>query len=242
MRATFLGTGSAINSDSIGSSLMIGDRVLIDAPGGIPTAMRQFSFDPHTLEVILITHLHGDHTFGLPFVLLEFMLKPRSASLPVYGPSGLSELVTVLTQTAFPEAEATDLLKHADPAYNTVSDGFRFNAQDMAIAASRVPHGGIETYAYTITANSRSLLYAPDMEFGDHLNSLLEHVDIAVLDATTLSDPIPSHMTFEQILSLASIHPTVLFYTTHRGRFTTRDIELPANVLVPAPGAVIDPL
>ena len=68
----FLGTGNAFLPHGRNHSLAILDRKhLIDAPPTALSSMRKYGISPADLETIIFTHMHGDHIFGLPFILLE---------------------------------------------------------------------------------------------------------------------------------------------------------------------------
>lgn len=61
----------------------------------------------HVLNIFLISHLHGDHFFGLPGLIATFQLLGRQAELHIYGPKGIKEAITLLLKlgsswTSFP--------------------------------------------------------------------------------------------------------------------------------------------
>ena len=67
-----LGTGNAILPNGRHHSFAIFDRKhIIDAPPTALISLRQNGIDINEITTIFITHLHGDHIFGLPFLLLE---------------------------------------------------------------------------------------------------------------------------------------------------------------------------
>src|ERR671928_432892 len=72
-----------------------GDRLLFDCGEGTQRQLVR-SIGLIELEEIFITHFHADHVLGLPGMLKTFSLRGRERPLTVYGPSGLSELFTIL--------------------------------------------------------------------------------------------------------------------------------------------------
>src|SRR5947208_16967997 len=77
----FVGSG-----DSFGSGGRFQTCILVDAPGRrvmidfvAPSliALAQQRIDPNSMDRILMTHRHGDHCGGVPFLLIDAMLGPR---------------------------------------------------------------------------------------------------------------------------------------------------------------------
>src|ERR1700741_812772 len=67
--------------------------------------MRKFGVDPNSIQAIFITHLHGDHFVGLPFVILDAQLvSRRAASLTVAGPAGLGDHLFAAMEVLFPSS------------------------------------------------------------------------------------------------------------------------------------------
>jgi ribonuclease BN (tRNA processing enzyme) len=241
MKVLFCGTGSAINTDSIGSSVLLNGTILIDAPGGINAQLFRSGVDVDGLKSILITHAHGDHIFGLPFVLLEYMIRPRSEPLTIVGPDNLNEKIRELTRLAFPEADPERLLSPAKSEYIIIHDGEVVTLAGTRIRVFRVPHGPVETYGFHITeSGGKSLLYVPDVERGDKIKALVEEADIAMLDSTTPVDAIPAHMSLRDVADMASTYPEKKFFAIHRGRYQIDASQLPDNLIIPNTGDSFD--
>ena len=99
-QVTYLGTGSA-NSfpDRYPTSqvLQIRNRfVLIDCGEGAQFQLRRFKIPHARISQIFISHLHGDHFFGLPGLLTSYWLENRTTPLEIYGPEGLEHLMRTL--------------------------------------------------------------------------------------------------------------------------------------------------
>jgi ribonuclease Z len=92
----FLGTsGSAPTARRSPPALLVrrgGDRLLFDCGEGTQRQLLRSTVGLVDLREIFLTHLHGDHYFGLPMMLKTFALRDRDVPLTVYGPSGLLSL------------------------------------------------------------------------------------------------------------------------------------------------------
>ena len=92
---TILGSNSAISVfDRFPSGQVLqveNHHILIDCGEGTQFRMSQYGIKKSKINTILISHLHGDHVFGLPGLLTSFQLAGRREPLTIYGPSPLQE-------------------------------------------------------------------------------------------------------------------------------------------------------
>lgn len=97
---TFLGTGAAVPTLNRGTSSQFIDchqrKILIDCGEGTQLKLRQAKIKFQNLQLVLISHLHGDHVLGLPGLISTMQLLGRVQPLQVIGPKGIKKFV--LTQ------------------------------------------------------------------------------------------------------------------------------------------------
>src|SRR5260370_29438861 len=80
-----------------------GCHTLMEAGRTVICAMKRLNLAPADIDLILISHLHGDHFAGLPFLLLDYVWeKPRRTNLTIAGPKRLEERTWRLVRTMFP--------------------------------------------------------------------------------------------------------------------------------------------
>lgn len=101
---TLLGTGGGMPMPTRHLSSMIisysGRKILIDCGEGTQVAMRKWHTGFKSLDIILLTHFHGDHTFGLPGLLATLGNSDRREAITVIGPSGLMHVMTNILNIA----------------------------------------------------------------------------------------------------------------------------------------------
>src|SRR5215831_7867066 len=73
---------------------------LVDCGPTILVAMKQRAIDTTSLDFVVVSHLHGDHFAGLPFLLLEYTYEnPRQRPFVIVGPPGIEDRVWTLYRT-----------------------------------------------------------------------------------------------------------------------------------------------
>jgi ribonuclease Z len=97
IKATFLGTGAGIpGKDRFLPAILIEDgnrRILLDAGEGVQYRLLEVGVSPLKITHIFITHLHGDHVFGLPGLLATMAMLGRKEDLVISGPRGVLNFV-----------------------------------------------------------------------------------------------------------------------------------------------------
>ena len=99
LKLTILGCHSAtprVNAHPTSQYLEINNHFfLIDCGEGTQVQLRKFQVKFSKIKRIFISHLHGDHIFGLVGLVSTFRLLNREHELHVYGPKGIKELITL---------------------------------------------------------------------------------------------------------------------------------------------------
>jgi ribonuclease Z len=99
LKLTILGCHSAtprVNAHPTAQYLEIKNHhFLIDCGEGTQVQLRKYSVKFSKIKHIFISHLHGDHFYGLVGLISTFRLLNRETELHVYGPKGLKEIITL---------------------------------------------------------------------------------------------------------------------------------------------------
>ena len=110
MEICFLGVGEACDPNHSNTSILVNTacngRILLDCGFTVPHAYFSLCEDPDELDILWISHFHGDHFFGIPLLLLRFWEMGREKPLIICGQSGIKEKVAQVMELAYP-----DLLK-----------------------------------------------------------------------------------------------------------------------------------
>jgi ribonuclease BN (tRNA processing enzyme) len=197
MRLQVLGCGDAFGSGgrfhtcfhvSGGSA-----SFLVDCGASSLIAMRRFGVDPNTIRTVLISHLHGDHFGGLPFLLLDAQfVSRRTTPLTIAGPPTLASRLQALRETMFPGSTESDLgvpleIVELEPQMTTQVNG-------VAVTAYPVRHpSGAPSYALRCQVGHRTLCYSGDTEWVPVLIEAARGADVFIAECYTFDRPVPFH-------------------------------------------------
>jgi len=103
----FLGSGDSFGSGGrLQTCIMVEgarQRFLLDCGASALIAMRAQGVEPNAIDAVLLTHFHGDHCAGVPFLLMDAMLgSKRSRPIVIAGPAGTAERMETLQEVLFP--------------------------------------------------------------------------------------------------------------------------------------------
>ncbi|MCM3692945.1 ribonuclease Z [Neobacillus niacini] len=150
----FLGTGAGIpaklrNVTSIALKLLEerGSIWLFDAGEATQHQILHTSIKPRRIEKIFITHLHGDHIYGLPGLLASRSFQGGESEVIVYGPKGLKEYIT--TSLSVSQTYLKYPLKIVE-----IDEGVIFEDDQFIVDARLLDHG-IPSYGYRIVEKDR---------------------------------------------------------------------------------------
>ena len=148
MELIFLGTGAGLpskerNVSSVALSLLqeLNEVWLFHCGEATQHQILHTTIKPRKINKIFITHLHGDHIFGLPGFLGSRSFQDGEA-LTIYGPKGIKKFV----ETSL-EVSATHLTY---PLYiEEITEGIIHEGNDFTVTAARLEHG-VTSYGYRI--------------------------------------------------------------------------------------------
>ncbi|MCI0763292.1 ribonuclease Z [Bacillus sp. TL12] len=150
MEFVFLGTGAGVpskgrNVSAIALQLLEerGETWLFDCGEATQHQILHTSVRPRRIEKIFITHLHGDHIFGLPGLLGSRSFQGGTTPLTVYGPKGIKQFIEVALSVS------TTHVKYPLEIVEITEEGIIFEDKQFSVETKRLSHG-IECFGYRI--------------------------------------------------------------------------------------------
>jgi ribonuclease BN (tRNA processing enzyme) len=188
---------------------------LIDCGASSMVAMRHFDVAIDAIDIILVTHFHGDHFGGIPFLMLEAQLvSRRTRPLIIAGPRGLPDRYVRAMDTAFPGSPQ----KPAAFELTLQEIDLRVPTQvgEISVTAHPVRHTDAAgpCVGYRIAVDDKIIAYSGDTEWTETLVDIGRNADLFICEAYTRSKPVRTHTNLATLEShLGEIKPKRLILT-----------------------------
>jgi ribonuclease BN (tRNA processing enzyme) len=198
MRLQFVGCGDALGSGGRFNTCfhVTGERInfLIDCGASSLPALKRLGIARDDIDLILITHFHGDHFAGLPFLLLDAQFTRRTRPLVIAGPEGIETRLTQLMEALFEHSSGTrqrfDLSVVALKPQQTRAFGA------VNVTPYPVVHGlsGGPFLAYRVEAEGRVIAYSADTEWTETLIPAAREADLFIAEAYYYDKVVKNHL------------------------------------------------
>jgi ribonuclease BN (tRNA processing enzyme) len=225
MRLTIIGCGDAFGSGGRFNTCFLieaaGRTVLLDCGASTPVALKARNVDINTIDGVILSHLHGDHFGGLPFLLLDWQFSQRrERPFTIAGPPGTRQRLDAACEVFFPLSTRNAWRFPVTVA--EITPGLPDEVLGFAVRTAEVVHqSGAPSTAVRLTAGGRVLSYSGDTEWTDALVGIADDADLFVLECYDYSRELPGHMNYARLkqnrerlrarrIMLTHMNPTML--------------------------------
>ena len=231
---TILGTGDAFASGGraqAGYLLEVaGKRVLFEAGPGVLAEMKRHGIEADSLDVIVISHLHGDHFCGLPFLFLEYMWeRPRKHPVIIAGPKNLEQRTWILMRTMFSRFEVKEL--QTKVKWVVLEPGKSVKLRGLKLSTIRSPHTKPDiSLSVKIESEGKTFVFSGDSGWNDELVDFSAGANLLLCECTYFeSEHLRFHMNYPELKRNRDRFDVKRMLLTHIGRETinhTPEIEI----------------
>lgn len=170
------------------TAVVAGSRVfLFDAGPGIQRALATAKLPINGVTALFVTHLHSDHTLGLPDLILDSWVMGRRTPLAIYGPPGISAMTGhIIAAWAEDLRVRTEGLERETPVtpqvrVHEIAPGVVYDSGGVRVTAVAVPHGTLpHALAYRVDAAGRAIVISGDTRPSPALERMSAGADVLV--------------------------------------------------------------
>ncbi|MDI1266457.1 MAG: MBL fold metallo-hydrolase [bacterium] len=198
MQLRFVGCGDALGSGGRFNTCfhVTGARAnfLIDCGASSLPALKRLGIVRDAIDLILITHFHGDHFGGLPFLLLDAQFTRRARPLVIAGPQGIETKLAHLMESLFEHSSRTQQrfglsVVALEPLQSRTFGGINVTPYPVVHGESGGPF-----LAYRVEAEGRVVTYSADTEWTDTLIPAARGADLFVAEAYYYDRIVKNHL------------------------------------------------
>jgi ribonuclease BN (tRNA processing enzyme) len=170
------------------TAIVVGERVyLVDAGPGVERRLAAAHLPIDGVTALFVTHLHSDHTLGVPDLIFTSWVMGRTKPLAAYGPHGLRAMTDhILAAWAEDIDVRTNGLEKRTPGgyrvdVHEIGPGVVYDSAGVRVTAFRVEHGTWrEAYGYRIDTPARSVVISGDTKPSENLVRAAAGADVLV--------------------------------------------------------------
>jgi ribonuclease BN (tRNA processing enzyme) len=199
----FVGSGDSFGSGGRFQTCIVVDgprsRVAIDFGASSLIALAQQGIDPNSLDAILLTHLHGDHCGGVPFLLIDAMLASRRARpLVIAGPRDLERRMSEIREALFPGSR---VMTPAFPLeWIELQAGIPRAVLDSVVTARPARHTAeTNPTALRVEIGGKIVAYTGDTEWTDDIAETARGADLLIAECYFYAKPVKWHLNYPAI-------------------------------------------
>lgn len=195
---TFAGSGDAFGS---GGRLQAcihlrpdgAPPVLLDCGATSLTSLKRCGLDPGEVGVVVVSHLHGDHFGGLPFLVLDGQFSGRADPLTVIGPPGTATRLYAAMECLFPGSSAAQ--RRFTVRVTELAPNSTVQAAGMQAAAWAADHpSGAPALCLRLSMAGKVIGYTGDTAWTSSITKVAAEADLLIAEAYYRDKPVPYHL------------------------------------------------
>ena len=234
---TFVGSGDAFSGGGRFQSCLHldGDSepLLLDCGATSLTALKRLDIDPASIGYVAISHLHGDHFAGLPWLILDGQFGNRTKPLVIAGPDGTRERLERTFEALYPGA--TEATRAFETRFIEYRERVPFDLGPARITAFPVRHSpATAPHALRVEYAGKVIAFSGDTEWTDTLIEVSRDADLFVCECNFFNKEAPGHLDYATLAESSARLQSKRIVITHMSaemidRLTEVELEAAAD-------------
>ena len=200
----FVGSGDSFGSGGRFQTCILvdgdGTRFAIDFGTSSLIALNQQGIEHNSIDAILLTHLHGDHCGGVPFMLMDAMLGARrSRPLTIAGPHDTRARMAAIAEALFPGSVA--MVPKFPLDYVEMEVGHTNAVRNLRVTPYAAKHTRQTNPTFLrVEVGDKVIAYTGDGEWTDEMAEMGRGADLVVAECYYYEKPIKWHLNYPALV------------------------------------------
>ncbi len=218
----FVGSGDSFGSGGRFQTCIVVDgpqsRVAIDFGTSSLIALAQQGLEHNSIDAILLTHLHGDHCGGVPFLLMDAMLgAKRTRPLVVAGPRDLQRRMGAIREALFPGSHV--MTPKFPLTWLEMEPGRPHHVLDLVVTPQHARHTAeTNPTAIRVEIGGKVVSYTGDTEWTDDVARVAAGADLFIAESYYYDKPVKWHLNYPTIAAHRESFGAKRVILTHMSR------------------------
>lgn len=198
----FLGSGDAFaGGGRFQTSFYLdgGDEpLLIDCGATTLIALKREGIDPSSIGWVALSHLHGDHFAGVPWLILDGQFSKRSRPLVIAGPGAIKQRFNEMFEALYPGA--TDVERQFETRVIELPEREPTELGPAVVTTFEVIHTpATYPHALRVQYGGKVIAYSGDTEWTDALLEVADGADLFVCECNEFDKQVPGHLSYHTL-------------------------------------------
>jgi ribonuclease BN (tRNA processing enzyme) len=222
VKVRFVGSGDSFGSGGRFQTCIVVDgpqsRFAIDFGTSSLIALAQQGIEHNSIDAILLTHLHGDHCGGVPFLLIDAMLgAKRARPLIVAGPRDLQRRMSEIREALFPGSHV--MTPKFPLTWVEMEPGRSHQILDLVVTPEQARHTAeTNPMAIRVEVGGKVVSYTGDTEWTEDVAKVAAGADLFIAESYYYEKPIKWHLNYPDIAARRSTLGARRVILTHMSR------------------------
>ena len=214
----FVGTGNAFAPGGLcWNGFVANGRYLFEAPPQALMSLNKLGIDPNELDAVIVSHHHGDHFLGLPFLILHWKYQGRTRPVRVVGPPGTERLTHEIGERVYPGLFEINF----EIEWVVAEPGNKLTLGPLELEPVAVKHDTRLdlSLGYAARLDGRRFAYTGDSAICDAVLDLARGAEVLVSECASLDAQLDMHMNLVEDIPRvqATLGPDAHLVLTHLG-------------------------
>jgi ribonuclease BN (tRNA processing enzyme) len=169
--------------------------MLIDCGATALVGLKRARIDPASIGCIALSHLHGDHFAGLPWLILEGQFSDRTQPLLIGGPPGTEQRFGEAFEALYPGAGS--VTRPFEIRFVEFAERAATELGPAVVTPVEVEHSsGTPSYGLRVEYGGKLIAYSGDTEWTDSLPDVARGADLFVCECNHFDKQVPGHLDY----------------------------------------------